>query len=499
MARKDSTSYRRKTSPARPLADRVGKATGDKIVVYEALSTDIAALSPVFLESGLFDERTGLKIPGSYIGRCGYDGSGPSFEYDEYELYAAGIISNLNVLVFGEINYGKSSLVKAIIDQRWRIGRNSIVIDPKGEYGDLKKSIPGAKRLFFTKSSKLFINVLDPRIPEALRVRLVRSMARIAMAERDLLLTKEEGLIRKAIEQVQKTAKAEGRTAILPDVLELLTNPTNDFVRAMRLAPREEDLPQVSDEAADDQDEESQRAVLEALKQRKLLEERAWSLARQEIARQADDVATALDRWVDGDLKGPFHKETSEGLFEPCPCLILDCKDLPEEVKPMLVTMFNVFVENQWGEADPHNRFHGVFLDESWDLAQFKEYVDSVRRLFKLGRSLAIAVWVVSHHLSNLERSSDFRAVQDLVNDADTIVNFRQNWAEISGSAPKMHLNQEIAERISELNPRHAIWWLGKKWLIPVRHEVSLRVRALSETSHLLLGHAVSQDEDEEE
>ena len=53
------------------------------------------------------------------------------------ELYAAGHLTNPNILVIGHVGEGKSSLVKTLLWRSSVFGRSAVVADPKGEYGPL--------------------------------------------------------------------------------------------------------------------------------------------------------------------------------------------------------------------------------------------------------------------------------------------------------------------------------------------------------------------------
>ena len=67
----------------------------------------------------------------------GDDLLGGSFVFDPFELYAAGVVSNPNMVVFGQIGRGKSAFVKTFLWREAVFGRRAWVVDPKGEYGDL--------------------------------------------------------------------------------------------------------------------------------------------------------------------------------------------------------------------------------------------------------------------------------------------------------------------------------------------------------------------------
>lgn len=65
---------------------------------------------------------------------------GAQFVFDPFDAYAAGLVSNPNVVVAGSIGAGKSTVVKMMLDRALDRGRRVVVIDPKGEYGELAGS-----------------------------------------------------------------------------------------------------------------------------------------------------------------------------------------------------------------------------------------------------------------------------------------------------------------------------------------------------------------------
>lgn len=78
------------------------------------------------------DAGTGLT--GSALGESQH---GASFVLDVFDAYGAGLVSNPNVIVAGSIGAGKSTIVKMQLERALRRGRRAVVIDPKGEYGEL--------------------------------------------------------------------------------------------------------------------------------------------------------------------------------------------------------------------------------------------------------------------------------------------------------------------------------------------------------------------------
>ncbi len=75
---------------------------------------------------------------------------GPYF-YNPFELYSQGVLTSPNLMVFGQIGYGKSALVKAILNRHLEIGYRVCILDPKGEYQQLTQMNSGSSFAFGTK------------------------------------------------------------------------------------------------------------------------------------------------------------------------------------------------------------------------------------------------------------------------------------------------------------------------------------------------------------
>ena len=95
-----------------------------------ATSQDLASLR-------LPAHDAGTALVGRALGRAQF---GPDFVLDPFDAYAAGLVSNPNVVVAGSIGAGKSTVVKMMIDRALERGRRVVVIDPKGEYGQLGRA-----------------------------------------------------------------------------------------------------------------------------------------------------------------------------------------------------------------------------------------------------------------------------------------------------------------------------------------------------------------------
>jgi hypothetical protein len=59
-----------------------------------------------------------------------------------FELYRAGVLTNPNMVVFGQIGRGKSAFVKTYLWRQAVFGRRAWIVDPKGEYGSTDPIYP---------------------------------------------------------------------------------------------------------------------------------------------------------------------------------------------------------------------------------------------------------------------------------------------------------------------------------------------------------------------
>jgi hypothetical protein len=105
--------------------------TGPRVPAHQVTTRNLGAAYPFIAEAGL--GQRGVVI--------GDDLLGGSFVFDPFELYAQGVVSNPNMVVFGQIGRGKSSFVKTFLWRQAVFGRRAWVVDPKGEYGDLGRRL----------------------------------------------------------------------------------------------------------------------------------------------------------------------------------------------------------------------------------------------------------------------------------------------------------------------------------------------------------------------
>ncbi len=428
-------------------------ALGARLPVHMATSRHLSAVHPFFTESGLIHPLTGEKIPGLPYGRCGRDGSGGIHTFDEYMLYQAKLLNNANVKVLGDINYRKSMTVKFMIYCGVIVGFNHLVIDPKGEYTALVDQIneeaPGYARIVRVgKEAQTFINPLDEAVMDlGVQRDLVASLActainddtvQLGIVERELLWT--------AITDAHNHyGVGTRRMPTLPAVVEKLFNPSESMAIDMRKS-------------------------------------------KDELVTIGYKMALGLQRLTRGDLVGMYHQETSPGLFDETPLLVMNVAGLQGEAALMMIILINMFSQSLWARRNPMKRFHKVINDEAWDLAAYPEFVLSLQRAFKLGGTWGVSNWIVTHRLTDLDRSGSIEAIKGLKEDSEVTICFRQPEGEMKVSAEALNFTEAEAERVTQLPPGWALHKVGNQPAIEVEHVIPRRLRPVMETRHLMHG-----------
>ena len=254
--------------------------TGPRVPAHQVTTRNLGAAYPFIAEAGL--GQRGVVI--------GDDLLGGSFVFDPFELYAQGVVSNPNMVVFGQIGRGKSAFVKTFLWRQAVFGRRAWVVDPKGEYGDLAAAW-GMRPVALRPGGAIRLNHLAPG-PEheggvtdgvgstALRqIELLTSLASACLGRS--LLPRERAALGVAL----LTATERSEVPTVPAVVETLLTPTANSAASLRTELRE------------------------------LLED-------------GRDVALELRRLVHGDLCGMFDGPTTAGLDLSAPLVVLDLSAL---------------------------------------------------------------------------------------------------------------------------------------------------------------------------
>ncbi len=357
---------------------------------HRATTAHLQALYPFVAEGGL-GER------GVYIGR---DLFGGAFVYDAWELYGAGVLTNPNMVVLGQIGRGKSSFVKSLVWRQQVFGRQAWVVDPKGEYGPLAEAT-GAVSLRIVPGGSLRLNPLRPPGPARLPTGAGRGESLRRQGE--LLCSLAAGSLgrsllpheRTAAELAMATVAAGCAEPTLPAVVDALLVPGADAARSVH-----------TDVAT--------------------------------LAADGRQVALELRRLVRGDLAGMFDGPTTEGIDLTSHLVVVDLSALyASPALGLLMTCATAWLQAALQNDDGIRRL--IVIDEAWALLANLAIARWLQAGFKLARAFGAANVAVVHRLSDLraagaEGSEQQRLAEGLLADSETRVIFGQPPSEVDSA-----------------------------------------------------------------
>jgi type IV secretory pathway VirB4 component len=413
-----------------------------RVPAHQVTTRNLGAAYPFIAEAGL--GHRGVVI--------GDDLLGGSFVFDPFELYAQGVVSNPNMVVFGQIGRGKSAFVKTFLWRQAVFGRRAWVVDPKGEYADLAAAW-GVRPVALRPGGAVRLNPLDAGPPQddddldgfggtaRRQTELLASLACACLGRN--LLPRERAALGLALSAA--ASRPEGPT--VPTVVEALLAPSAAAAGSLRTGLRE------------------------------LLED-------------GRDVALELRRLVHGDLHGMFDGPTTPGLDLSAPLVVLDLSALYTS------TALGVLMAcaTAWLQAALSRRVAGpgrggqVFLvvDEAWAILSNLGVARWLQSSWKLSRAFGVSNVAVLHRVSDLHSvgASDSEQValaQGLLADSETRVIYAQSPGELAVASDLLSLSSTEAELLPQLRRGIALWKVGQGSFL-VQHRLSPLERRLVNT-----------------
>jgi hypothetical protein len=415
-----------------------------RMPAHQVTTRNLGAAYPFIAEAGL--GRRGVVI--------GDDLLGGSFVFDPFELYAAGVVSNPNMVVFGQIGRGKSAFVKTFLWRQAVFGRRAWVVDPKGEYGDLADAW-GVRPVALRPGGAIRLNPLDPG-PDVegdagsdasgrRRMELLSSLASACLGRS--LLPRERAALGAALAEVTRATDVP----TVPVVVEALLMPTADAARSLRTA------------------------------QHDLLED-------------GRDVALELRRLVHGDLRGMFDGPTTAGLDLSSPLVVLDLSALYSSAAlGVLMACATAWLQAALartavganGVGSGHGRFFLV-VDEAWAILSNLGVARWLQSSWKLSRAFGVSNVAVLHRVSDLRSvgASDSEQValaQGLLSDSETRVVYAQSPGELEAAAELLSLSATEVDLLPQLRRGIALWKVGQRSFL-VQHRLSATERSIVDT-----------------
>lgn len=370
-----------------------------------------------------------------------------------HNLYEAGIITAPIIVILGGVGTRKSSLMKTHYGLRaLATGTRLAVFDRKvqregatvhGEYHRLSRVVPGAETVVLHRDPEIGtrINILDPEIAAQTdeetvgQDELLRMVATAAMGRP---LSPEEAYALAAAHRIGLArATAEGRVAVLSDVVAALYTPTVGSIPG----PMKGTEPVLASAGIVDQTRVTE-----------------WGLP----------VALGLERFLAGDLSGLIDGETRGPDGRPinllAPLLVIDTSTLPEGsvALDLMMAIFSTYLMNRWARV-PGEKV--LALEEAYSADELGAVSKVIKALVKRSRGVGAAVIAIMHHLSDLSPTSP---LYSLIQEASIAHIFNQDKTQDAAQAVEMfNLPAEFAEVIQTLPAGKHVWVRGQNPRLP--------------------------------
>lgn len=283
-------------------------------------------------------------------------------------------LHNANSIIFAQSGAGKSYTIKVEILRQLMQGTRVIVIDPEREYKRLAESVKGTY-IKLSAKSKQKINPFD-------LATTVHEISDLSEHTQDLidvlglmaesLTAREKAAIDKAVLKIYKKSKTK------PPLLEDL------YVELRKLG------------------------------QLKLCEK--------------------LEKYISGSLADVFNAQTNVKLDNRL--VIFDIKDLPENLRQIMMLIISNFVKNQV-MAKPEKRL--LIIDEGWILLQYEESARFVAGLVRRARKYYLGVSIISQQANDFLKSEYGRAI---ASQSALRILMRQDTTTIKGVVSEFNLSE---------------------------------------------------------
>jgi type IV secretory pathway VirB4 component len=373
---------------------------------------------------------------------------GGEFVWDPFEAYAAGLVTNPNVAIFGKPGQRKSTLVKTFL---WRMftlyGKRRWVgiADPKGEYAPLAERL-GLTVVRLSPGGGTRVNPLAPG-PAARHEHPEKAALRRAQTVHDLLSAvlrrslspSEEAILYSAVEAAV-TGRAKEPT--LADLAHLFTEPTEAMVARVR-------------KRADD------------------------------LAAEAADLYYGLQNLLSQSLRGMFDGFGTVHLDSDALGIVLDLSgiDINSPAMPLVLMTATGWLQEFLVCPGPQRL---QITDELWVGAGDRHFIRHMQRCQKLGRTFGVANIQIAHKVTDAAAQADSGTAESkiaagLLADADTKIVLRQDAEQLEVAQAAFGLTNTEREWIGTLVEGRALWLMGS-WRAVVQHHLAAAERGLVDT-----------------
>lgn len=333
---------------------------------------------------------------------------GGVFCFDPFKLYASGLITSPNVVIFGQIGRGKSTIIKTFALRQPPNTYNTLIIDPKGEYSKVAQAKNG------------FIVRLEPNGKQ-----MINPLSRLALwrtyegelETSSLLSALTETAIQRPLKPVEK--------AILDSTVTYMIQ-------------------------SDSQTEPNLECFINYLFEPSANQLRELRISKTQFLEISREMIYELRRLITGDLKGMFNKSTIKPNQLKKPLIVIDLSKVYNNNSLALV----MACVKHWLESVSltNNNMKKTFLvyDEAWALLNNESILNWLRGSYKLARARGISNIAVVHRVSDLLEAKNNSPI-GILKDSEVKVLLRQDPSEISLLKDFIGLSDSEAEVLPRL------------------------------------------------
>ncbi|MBG0825821.1 hypothetical protein HS048_34625 [Planomonospora sp. ID91781] len=392
---------------------------------------------------------------------------GGTWCYDPWEYYDAGLVTNPNLMVLGEIGSRKSTLVKCMIARGYEFGRDAYITDVKDEYSDLADFV-GASPVFLGPGLPARLNPFDAgplgsSDPDLVAERQLAMLVALGTAVLDRPLSQAEHTLCK----IAMAEVTDGALHLRPSL-----DPHGGPVAAVAAADRPR-VPVLGD-------------VINAMMDpaQRLVDQ--LPITRTELRDKTADLIMGMQRLVDGDLRGMFDAPTNIDAGPHSRLIVINLSRILAQRRsalPLVRICATSWLQSALGQRDGRRRF--VVSDEAWadlTLGTLRWY-QSMR---KLARANLVANVLVFHQPADLHAAGDAGSEREslalgLIADTGTVVLYQQKSGQVPLCTRYFGLNATEEQIVTDLRPGIGLWKVAGRRSFLIQH---VRSRAEARFTH---------------
>jgi len=360
---------------------------------------------------------------GPYLGTDALSGRS-AFHFDIFEAYAAGRITNTNMMILGQPGMGKSALMKTWLRRTKAVyGSDRVVaiVDVKGEYTDLAEHL-GLRHVRLTPGGTTRINPLD--VHESVepddrrRRRSTMIQALLGTVLKRSLTTSEEVGIWAAVTAIEQITEPT-----LADIGYLFAQPTSEMAE---LARRSTD----------------------------------------ELTTGLYELSMATDRILHQSFRGMFDGRSTVNLAASTNGVVIDLSAThhDREALPLVMVAASAHLQDILTSTMAAKKIQ--VLDESWRMVEFEATARYLQAAWKLGRTYGVGNVAVLHKPDDLasqsnEGSAASKIAHGLVADTAVRIMFAQTQRDLNRHGSLLGITEHEKDAISGLTRGQSLWKVG--------------------------------------